>query len=42
MAELLADDGGRTRYVSGCIEPGKFYETVSTVVLLSSRRDVTP
>ena len=37
MAELLADDDGRTLYVSGCASnQGRFYDRFDDVVLLSA------
>src|SRR5437763_1350560 len=41
MAELLAEDGPGTLYVSGCMSnQGKFYDRFDAVVLLSAPADV--
>jgi shikimate kinase len=41
MAELLADDGATTLYVSGCVSnQGAFYDRFDAVVLLSAPADV--
>jgi dephospho-CoA kinase len=41
MAELLAADGDRTLYVSGCVaNQGRFYDRFDAVVLLSAPADV--
>lgn len=41
MAELLAADGERTLYVSGCVSnQGRFYDSFDAVVLLSAPADV--
>jgi hypothetical protein len=41
IAELLAADGGRTLYVSGCVSnQGRFYDRFDAVVLLSAPADV--
>ena len=41
MAELLAGDGERTLYVSGCVSnQGRFYDRFDAVVLLSAPADV--
>jgi hypothetical protein len=41
MAELLAVDGGRTLYVSGCVSnQGRFYDRFDAVVLLSAPAEV--
>jgi shikimate kinase len=41
MAELLAADGDRTLFVSGCVSnQGRFYDRFDAVVLLSAPADV--
>ena len=41
MAELLAEDGERTLFVSGCMSnQGKFYDRFDAVVLLSAPAEV--
>ncbi len=41
MSELLAADGERTLYVSGCVSnQGRFYDSFDAVVLLSAPADV--
>jgi dephospho-CoA kinase len=41
IAELLAADGDRTLYVSGCVSnQGRFYDRFDAVVLLSAPADV--
>ena len=41
IAELLAADGDRTLYVSGCVSnQGSFYDRFDAVVLLSAPADV--
>ncbi len=41
MAALLAEDDGRTLYVSGCVpNQGAFYDRFDAVVLLSAPADV--
>jgi len=41
MAELLAEDGATTLYVSGCVtNQGRFYDRFDAVVLLSAPVDV--
>jgi adenylate kinase family enzyme len=41
IAELLAAEGGRTLFVSGCVSnQGKFYDRFEAVVLLSAPSDV--
>ena len=41
MAELLAQDGDRTLFVSGCMSnQGKFYDRFEAVVLLSAPAEV--
>lgn len=41
IAELLAADGERTLYVSGCVpNQGRFYDRFDAVVLLSAPADV--
>src|SRR3954470_17151733 len=41
MASLLAEDGGETLYVSGCVaNQGAFYDRFDAVVLLSAPADV--
>ena len=41
MAELLAQDGGGTLFVSGCMSnQGKFYDRFDAVVLLSASAEV--
>ena len=41
MAELLAQDDGRTLFVSGCMaNQGKFYDRFDAIVLLSAPADV--
>ncbi|HEX6701296.1 MAG TPA: AAA family ATPase [Gaiellaceae bacterium] len=41
MAALLAEDGDRTLFVSGCMSnQGKFYDRFDAVVLLSAPADV--
>jgi dephospho-CoA kinase len=41
MAALLAEDGDRTLYVSGCMSnQGKFYDRFDAVVLLSAPAEV--
>jgi hypothetical protein len=41
IAELLAADGDRTLFVSGCVSnQGKFYDRFDAVVLLSAPADV--
>ena len=41
MAGLLAEDGERTLFVSGCMSnQGKFYDRFDAVVLLSAPADV--
>jgi dephospho-CoA kinase len=41
IAKLLADEGERTLYVSGCVSnQGRFYDRFDAVVLLSAPADV--
>ena len=41
MAELLAADGERTLYVSGCVSnQGRFYDSFDAIVLLSAPAEV--
>jgi gluconate kinase len=41
IAKLLADEGDRTLYVSGCVaNQGRFYDRFDAVVLISARADV--
>jgi hypothetical protein len=43
IAELLAADGERTLYVSGCVaNQGRFYDRFDAVVLLSASRGRDP